>query len=112
MKTSTLAATVLGLSCLALSAMAQQNPPATQGTTQTISPDQQSQAIIEKAVKHCVDVVHQFPADQMEAQFFKRFDAFYNPASGRVENNGYLNGDLPPVYQFNKCMASQGVPLK
>jgi len=111
MKASTLAAGVLSFSCLTLPVLAQQNPTAMQGTTQTISPDQ-SHAIIEKVVKYCVDVVHKFPADQMEAQFFKRFDAFYNLATGRVENNGYLNGDIPPQYQFNKCMASQGVPLK
>ena len=116
MKPSTLASTVLGLSCLVLFAMAQQKPAATQGTTNTISPEQ-SQAIIEKVVKHCVDVVHQFPAhNQMDIgtneNFFKHFDAFYNRATGRVENNGYLNGDIPPQYQFNKCMASQGLPLK
>jgi len=63
--------------------------------------------MIEKVVKHCVDVVHQFPADQFLAQYFKRFDAFYNPATGRVENNGYLNGDRPPLFEFNKRMASQ-----
>jgi hypothetical protein len=72
---------------------------------------------IESVVKHCVDVVHQFPAhNQMDVgtneNFFKHFDAFCNPATGRVENNGYLNGDIPPQYQFNKCMASQGFPLK
>jgi len=116
MKASTFTAAVLGLSCLAISAMAQQNPPTAQGTTHTISPEQ-SQAIIEKVVKHCVEVVHQFPAhNQMDVgsneSFYKHFDAFYNPSSGRVENNGYLNGDIPPQYQFNKCMASHGVPLK
>jgi hypothetical protein len=116
MKPSRVAATVLALSCLAVSAMAQQNPTATQGTTNTISPEQ-SQAIIAKVVKHCIDVVHQFPAhNQLDVgtneSFFKNFDAFYNPATGRVENNGYLNGDIPPQYQFNKCMATQGIPLK
>src|SRR5690349_11696872 len=108
MRASALAAAVVSFLALTLPAVAQQNPTATQGTTQTISPEQ-SQALIEKAVKHCVDVVHQFPADQIEAQFFKRFDAFYNSATGRVQNNGYLNGDLPPLYQFQKCMASQGL---
>jgi hypothetical protein len=69
--------------------MAQQNPaPAP-------TPEQQSQAIIERAVKHCVEFVHQF-ADRNQLDvatnpsFFKHFDAFYNPATGRVENNGYL----------------------
>jgi hypothetical protein len=78
---------------------------------QTISPEQ-SQAIIEKVVQYCVDVVHKFPADETEAYYFKRFDAFYNPATGLVQNNGYLVGDEPPLYEFNKCMASQGLPLK
>jgi hypothetical protein len=85
-----------------LRGMAQQNLP----------PPQETQTAINDAVKYCVDVVHRFPADPIEAQFFRGFDAFYNPASGRVENNGYRNGDLPPLYEFNKCMASQSVPLK
>jgi hypothetical protein len=110
MRASTLAAVLLAFSCLITTqpVTAQQTPSA----TDTISPGQ-----IEKVVKHCVDVVHQFPAhNQMDigtnASFFAHFDAFYNPATGRVENNGYLNGDIPPQYQFNKCMASQGFPLK
>jgi hypothetical protein len=118
MKASRLVTAVLVLSGLGLSAMAQQNPPAatTQGVPQAISPEQ-SQAIIEKVVKHCVDVVHQYPAHNeltigTNPNFFKNFDAFYNPATQRVENNGYLNGDIPAQYQFNKCMASQGFPLK
>jgi hypothetical protein len=72
----------------------------------------QETAAIEKAVKECVDAVHHFPADEMEKRFFQKFDAFYNSATGRVQNNGYLNGDVPPQYQFNKCMASKGFPLK
>jgi hypothetical protein len=113
MKASTLAAAVLGRSRLTLSAMAQQNPAATQPK---ISPEQ-SQAIIQKVVKHCLDVVHQFPAhNQMDVttneNFFKKFDAFYNPATGKVENNATtVVGDQAPLYQFDKCMASQGLPL-
>jgi hypothetical protein len=57
-------------------------------------------------------VVHRFPADKSDLSFFKKFDAFYNSAAGRVENNAFLDGDLPALYQFNKCMASQGFPLK
>jgi hypothetical protein len=82
MKASALAAAVLGFSCLTLPAMAQQFPAHNQIETPGGS------------------------------EFYKHFDAFYNPATGRVENNGYLNGDVPPQYQFNKCMASQGLPLK
>jgi hypothetical protein len=109
MKAFTLVTVVIGLSGLALSAMAQQpNSPATQ-----TAPSAPPPAMIEKAVKHCVDVVHQFPAhNQIEipgaGEFYKHFDAFYNPATARVENNGYLNGDIPPQYQFKKCMGAQG----
>ena len=112
MKASALASAALGFSCLALSVIAQDNPTAMQGTTQT-NPPKQSQEMIEKVVKHCVDVVHQFPATQIEEkQFFKQFDAFYNSATGLVQNNGYRKGNIPPLYQFNKCMASRGFPLK
>jgi len=72
----------------------------------------EKKSAIDDVVKHCVDVVHNFPADQMDVKFFKKFDAFYNSASSQVENNSYLNGDLPPLYQFKKCMAMQGFPLK
>lgn len=107
------AVALFGVTCLALSAWAQQNP----APQSTVPPDQSQVTIIDKAVKHCLDIVHQFPAHNQigvgtSADFFKNFDAFYNPATGRVENNGYLNGDIPPQYQFNKCMASQGFPLK
>jgi hypothetical protein len=63
---------------------------------------------IDDVVKQCVDGVHRFPADKSDLSFFKKFDAFYNSAAGRVENNAFLDGDLPALYQFNKCMASQG----
>jgi len=49
--------------------------------------------------------------DYTTTTFFKHFDAFYNPATGRGENNGYLNGDIPAQYQFNKCI-SRGFLLK
>lgn len=63
------------------------------------------------AVAYCVDTVHHFPADPSEIQFFKKFDAYYNTATGKIENNGLFVGDQAALYQFNKCMASQGVPL-
>jgi hypothetical protein len=59
-------------------------------------------------VQHCVDVVHHHSD---ATGFFAKFDAFYNPANGTVENNARLVGDEEPLYQFNKCMASQGQPL-
>lgn len=92
MKASALALAALGFSCLTLPAMAQpNNPMATQqGTTQMLSSEQQ--AIIEKVVKDCVEVVHQYPVHHQIGvitikEFFASFDAFYNPATGTVQNN-------------------------
>ena len=90
-------AVLLGLLLASLASMAQEKSP---------------KSTIDDVVKQCVDVVHRFPADNSDLSFFKKFDAFYNSAAGRVENNAFLDGDLPALYQFNKCMASQGFPLK
>ena len=69
-------------------------------------------AIIKKAISDCLKVVHSYPAEPMNESFFKRFDAFYNTASGRVEDSGVYVGDQAPRFQFHKCMAQHGVPLK
>jgi hypothetical protein len=90
-------AVLLGLLLASVASMAQEKSP---------------KSTIDDVVKQCVDVVHRFPADNSDLGFFKKFDAFYNSAAGRVENNAFLDGDLPALYQFNKCMASQGFPLK
>jgi len=104
---------LLGFWGLALPAISQQNPPAAQAAPPAV---QQSQVIIDKAVKHCVEFVHQFPDrtnwTTQRTPVFLSISIFYNSATGRVENNGYLNGDIPVQYQFNKCMASQGLPSK
>jgi hypothetical protein len=73
------------------------------------SPD--AVAAINKVVKHCVDVVHAMKVDDLEKQFFKKFDAYYNATTHLVENNAFLNGDQPALYQFRKCMAQEGLPL-
>jgi hypothetical protein len=65
---------------------------------------------IESAIRICVT----------EAQKINyKFDAFYNQASGKAENNvptsvpGYeLESWENALYTFRKCMASQGWPLK
>jgi hypothetical protein len=67
---------------------------------------------IEKVVQHCVDVVHNFHADDaMSQKFYTHFDAYYNRSTKRVIDNVVVNGDLPPRFQFGKCMASAGLPL-
>jgi hypothetical protein len=96
----------VALACLASPGMAQQqNPPP-------------EPVRVVSAVKHCVEFVHQFPAhNQMDVTtnegFFKKFDAFYNLATGTVQNNATeVVGDTEPLYEFNKCMAGEGLPLK
>jgi hypothetical protein len=84
-----------------LPAMAQDNPAITLDL---------NNAVI-RAVKICVDKVHSSPPrDAIQAQFLREFDAYYNPGTKRVMNNGYRNGDIPAQYEFNKCMAAQGFP--
>lgn len=58
---------------------------------------------ITKTVSYCVGEVHK--------SGFQRFDAFYNPATGLVENNAFTVGDQNALYVFRKCMAAQGIPL-
>jgi hypothetical protein len=68
--------------------------------------------LIDRAVKICVEQVHRFqPAEAWQTQYFQQFDAYFNAATATVQNNGWRNGDAPPLYQFNKCMAGQGFPL-
>jgi hypothetical protein len=55
------------------------------------------------AVKTCIDFVH--------TQGYPAFDAFYNNATKSVENNVTIAMNQPALFDFNKCMASQGFPL-
>jgi hypothetical protein len=65
-----------------------------------------------KAVKHCVSVVHNTHSpDQYEQHFYQHFDAFYNPATGVVQNNAKFVGDQDPLFIFNKCMSENGFPM-
>jgi hypothetical protein len=65
---------------------------------------------INKAITECIIAVRSFH-DPMYEAFLKRFDAFYNPSTGQVENNATMAGDQSGLFQFNKCMASKGYPL-
>ena len=63
-------------------------------------------------MRACVDVVHRTPTtDDLSAQYLKEFDAYYNPATNRVIDNGWRNGDIPAQYRFGKYMAVRGFPL-
>lgn len=69
-------------------------------------------AMAKAAVQKCVEFVHQFsPAEPWMTPYFRQFDAYYDAATGTVNNNGWRNGDIQPLYEFNKCMATKGFPL-
>jgi hypothetical protein len=68
-------------------------------------------AAINAAIKHCVDVVHKMKPNEIYGQSYKHFDAYYNTATGMVENNAFLNVDQAALYEFRKCMAQEGYPL-
>ena len=77
---------------------------------QTLPPEQIKE--LRTAISQCVQAARdEAPKDALLAKFYLDFDAFYNPASGRVQNNNVYHGGLPAVYAFNKCMALQGFPL-
>ena len=72
---------------------------------------------ISKTVKHCVAEVRRIgkcgpETCAQDSDFYKNFDAFYNSAADRVENNVTLQGERKPLFVFNKCMAEKGLPLK
>ncbi len=68
---------------------------------------------VSDVIDFCVDEVHKHKAeDAYEQKFYLNFDAYYNPATDRVNNNAMRNGDQPPLYLFNKCMTKAGFPLK
>jgi outer membrane murein-binding lipoprotein Lpp len=69
-------------------------------------------AALRKVIVQCVQTVRALapPGATPINDVHLSFDAYYNPASGRVENNNrYVIQDA--VYAFNKCMTEQGWPL-
>jgi hypothetical protein len=69
---------------------------------------QNKEAAISAAVTKCVAVARKYP-DLLGMS--KGFDAFYNAATGLVENNAFLQGQQPALFEFRKCMAASGFPL-
>jgi hypothetical protein len=66
---------------------------------------------LNQVISRCVGWVRDQGPKDFTGKFWTEFDAYYNVSSGRVENNVTLNGGMPPLFAFNKCMASNGVPL-
>jgi hypothetical protein len=66
---------------------------------------------VKQIVASCVKYVRGLETQtEKYSQGFAGFDAFYNPATNRVQNNNQFV-DQRAVYAFNKCMASKGMPL-
>jgi hypothetical protein len=83
------------------------------GLSAAVAQNAQSSATADKAVKYCIDVVHNtHPSEQYMETYYKNFDAFYNPTTGSVQNNALSVGDQKALFVFEKCMKEQGFPLR
>jgi hypothetical protein len=82
------------------------------GPVTAFAQSSQNNAAIVNVVKSCVGVVHNDSSAGYLAVFYQNFDAFYNPATGVIENNVVNVGGQEALFAFNKCMAGQGFPLK
>ncbi|EJL72234.1 hypothetical protein PMI12_03975 [Variovorax sp. CF313] len=73
---------------------------------QRLTTDQQD--LLLKAISGCVQLVQASAPRQLrykgEGEFWTRFDAYYDPVSGRVVDNGVARGHVPVVFAFRKCM--------
>ena len=63
-------------------------------------------AAIKKTVLGCVQVVHR----NIDA-LSQGFHAYYNAATGTIENNTLYQADTGPLFRFRTCMAEHGAPL-
>ena len=73
---------------------------------QVLTPSQVQ--LLNGAIGTCVDSVRKSePATAGD----RKFDAYYNPAKGKVQNNALFVSQQPSLYAFNKCMSDQGFPL-
>lgn len=73
-------------------------------------------ASLKGSIAQCVEVVKKLKDSHpigtlIENEVYINFDAYFNPATGRVLNNNHFV-DQSAVYAFNKCMVSQGWPMK
>ncbi len=69
-------------------------------------------AVIKKVIADCVLYVRNMPdPNPAYGDSYKHFDAYYNAATGKVEDNGFMNVDQQAKYVFRQCMAEHNVPL-
>lgn len=85
-------------------------PPASAPDRQPVSP--QGAANITTTISKCVASVHSAAPADFNKTYYEGFDAYYNQATGMVTNNATRVGDEAPLYLFQKCMATAGLPLK
>ena len=67
---------------------------------------------IASVVKHCVRIVNNIsPKGRGMGRYYREFDAYYEPSTQLVHDNAGTVGAQKPLFQFNKCMSEQGLPL-
>ena len=66
---------------------------------------------LNQVISQCVQSVRGQAPKDYSGHFWTEFDAYYNPGTGRVVNNAIYNGSMPALYEFNKCVTSQGWSL-
>jgi hypothetical protein len=66
---------------------------------------------INAVVKACVETTRAHQGPGGDAVLNPRFDAFYNPATGRVQDNVTMVFQQEYRFVFQKCMAEHGLPL-
>ncbi|HEY5207870.1 MAG TPA: hypothetical protein VIJ42_00335 [Stellaceae bacterium] len=72
--------------------------------------NQANAADINTVITYCVGIARNTPdnSGNYNNPIIRNFDAFYNPVTGNVENNG----TSVALFQFDKCMTQQGFPLR
>ncbi|MEB0058802.1 hypothetical protein [Variovorax sp. LG9.2] len=100
---------------LAALEIAQSVSPKAASNDPAVLPSEQA-AMLTASITQCVQQVRSIgdtlPKEPFDnAVVYAKFDAFYNVASGRVQNNNQYV-DQSAIYAFNKCMSTHGWPLK
>lgn len=76
----------------------------------------EQQGLLLKAISGCVQLVQASAPRELrykgEREFWTRFDAYYDPISGHVVDNGVARGHVPVVFAFRKCMVEHNWSLR
>lgn len=85
---------------------------APQSSAPAASMDSQGTATLQAAIEACVQIGRATPPPQYsDASLTKNFDAYYNPITGRIQNNVRYQGEMPALYAFNKCIVRKGISV-